>query len=76
MNNVILSARYPQFGERLKRRGYHVIHSESLDRLIPYERDHADLQCLILDDTAFVCGRCRRLAEALGGLYRVVSCAD
>ena len=76
MNNVILSLKYPQFADELRRRGYHVIASESVDCLIPYERDHADLQCLILDDTAFVLSSCKMLAHALGGLHRVISCGS
>ena len=72
MNKVILSARYPQFTNALKRRGYHVIESEILENLIPYERDHADMQCLILHDTAFVLRECPRLAAALKPYYRVI----
>ena len=76
MNNVILSGRYPQFAEALRERGCNVIYSEYVDILIPYERDHADMQCLIMDDTAFVLRRCERLARALSGLYNVVLCGD
>lgn len=72
MNNVILSAKYPQFGKRLKQLGYHVINSEILPQLIPYERDHADMQCLILDDTAFVLKECPMLADALKPHYNVI----
>ena len=70
--NVILSLKYPQFADALRQRGYHVISSETLDRLIPYERDHADMQCAIVDDTAFVEQSCERLAAALSGRYRVI----
>lgn len=76
MNNVILSLKYPQFADALRLRGYHVIPSENLECLIPYERDHADTQCLILNDTAFVAKRCKKLASALSELYHVVTCAD
>lgn len=72
MNNVILSAKYPIFAEKLKQRGYHVIYSETLPDLIPYEQDHADMQCLILDDTAFVLKECTRLADELRSFYCVI----
>lgn len=76
MNNVILSLRYPQFAAALQRRGYHVIPSEYIERLIPYERDHADMQCLIIDDTAFVLSCCDRLIKELRERYRVVVCGE
>ncbi len=72
MNNVILSGKYPQFAERLRQLGYHVIYSEILPNLIPYEQDHADMQCLILDDTAFILRECTRLAKDLTPYYNVV----
>lgn len=76
MNNVILSGKHPQYADTLRRRGYNVILSEYVECLIPYERGHADMQCLIIDDTAFVLRCCKRLTEALGGLYNVILCGD
>ena len=76
MNNVILSGEYPIFGERFAQRGYHVIESEVLPKLIPYERRHADMQCLILDDTAFVLKECQRLASILRQRYHVTITED
>lgn len=72
MNNVILSGEYPIFGERLSQLGYHVIYSGTLPQLIDYERSHADMQCLIIDETAFVLKECNKLAAQLAGEYRVV----
>lgn len=76
MTKAILSDKYPQFSAALREHGYETIPSERVERFIPYERDHADMQCLILDDTAFVLSCCRRLAEALSVRYNVVLCAD
>ena len=76
MNNVVLTDRAPQFAARLRELGYHVIPSERVGCLIPYEQDHADMQCLILDNTAFVLSSCQRLAAALKERYRVILCAD
>ena len=72
VNNVILSSKYPIFGEKLKQLGYHVIPGEIVPNLIPYERDHVDMQCLILDNTAFVLKECRQLAESLEPYYHVI----
>lgn len=74
MNKAILSAKYPQFAASLREYGYEIIHSETIPCNMPYERDHADLQCLILDDTAFVLSCCTRLSEALSRDYHVISC--
>ena len=72
MNNVILSGENPQFGQRLSQLGYHVIYSEYLPDLIPYERRHADMQCLIIGQTAFVLKECQALAERLKNSYHVI----
>lgn len=72
MNNVILSASCPQFADVLSRRGYNTIESAVLPSMIRYEQDHTDMQCLIIDDTAFVLKECRQLAAALAPMYNVV----
>lgn len=76
MSKAILSEKYPQFAQRLSKLGYDIIPSETVDCFISYEQDHADMQCLILDDTAFVLSRCTALANALRSAYNVVLCAD
>ena len=76
MSKAILSTRYPQFAEKLEALGYDVIPTEKVSCLIDYEQDHADLQCLILDDTAFVLSCCDKLANALKSVCNVVLCAD
>ena len=76
MNNVILSGKHPEFSAELAGLGYRVINSDSVDCFIPYERDHADMQCLFLDDTAFVLSRCEGLIKALDGRYQIVRCGD
>ncbi|MBQ9680002.1 MAG: hypothetical protein IJV48_04905 [Ruminococcus sp.] len=74
MSKAILSDKYPQFAEKLRSLGYQVIPSERVSRFLPYEQDHADMQCLILDDTAFVLSCCHRLAENLSCDYHVELC--
>ena len=76
MSKAILSVRYPRFAEKLKELGYDVIPTEKVGCLIDYEQDHADMQCLILDDTAFVLSCCDKLANALKSVCNVVMCAD
>ena len=76
MNKAILSEQYPQFAAKLREYGYEVIPSETIPCNMPYERDHADLQCLILRDTAFVLSHCKRLIGALSRDYQVIVCGD
>lgn len=76
MNKAVLSYRHPQFAEKLRGLGYETIPSEYVDCFIEYERDHADMQCLIIDDSAFVLNCCRMLAESLGDSYRVSLCGE
>ena len=76
VSKAILSAKYPQFTQRLSELGYEVIPSETVGCFIDYEQQHADMQCLILDDTAFVLSCCKSLANALKSAYNVVLCSD
>ena len=71
-----MSGKYPGFSRELSAMGYTVINSETVESFIPYERDHADMQCLIIDDTAFVLSRCHRLADELSERYDVIRCGD
>ena len=75
MNSVIMSDEYPIYADDLSRRGFNIIPSENIESLISYERRHADLQCLVLDDTAFVASSCERIASALEKRYKVIGCA-
>lgn len=76
MSKAILSHRYPQFVTALQKLGYETIPTERVERFIPYEQEHADMQCLLLDDTAFVLKCCEDLANALRSRCNVVLCAD
>ena len=76
MNNVILSGKYPIFAQKLNKLGYNVILSEDIECFIPYERDHADMQVLIINETAFVLSRCKRLIKVLSKRYNIVECGE
>ena len=76
MNKAILSTKYPKFSDKLREYGYEIIPSETIPCQMPYERDHADLQCLILHDTAFVLSCCKRLIKALSSDYQVIPSGD
>ncbi len=76
MNKAILSTEVPRFASRLQALGYTVIPSDEIPCNMPYERRHADLQCLILKDTAFVLNCCDGLINALSDDYHVIRCGE
>lgn len=76
VTKAILSTKYPQFAARLRILGYEIIPTEEIPCDMPYERDHADLQCLILNDTAFVLKGCQQLSEALSDSYQIIECGE
>lgn len=76
MDKAILSFEYPEFSERLRELGYYPTDSERVKRFISYEQDHADMQCLVIEDTAFVLKDCRRLSAELQKRYRVIVCGE
>ncbi len=76
VNKAILSLKYPAFSDSLKAYEYDIIPSHTVDSFIEYERDHADMQCLILDDTAFVLKGCERIIENLSDRYHIEICGD
>ena len=76
MNRAIISDEYPEFADALRQNSFDVISSESIDCFIPYERRHADMQCLIINDAAFILSRCKRLISELESSYSVIPCGD
>ena len=76
MNKAILSTKHPQFASGLRELSFDIIPTEKIPCKMPYERNHADLQCLMLNDTAFVLNHCQRLIKALSDSYNVIECGD
>ena len=76
MTKAILSPRYPVFAERLKALGFEIVFTEEVGSFIPYEKYHADMQCLITGDHAFVLSRCKRLQDALATDHTVIPCGE
>ena len=74
MNRAVLSDQYPQFSDKLRELGYEVIPSDRVECFIEYEQDHADMQCLVIDGTAFVLECCQKLLNHLGDSVPVIRC--
>lgn len=76
MNRAILSTEYPQPARSLRELGYEIIPSEEIPCKMPCERRHADLQCLVTEDSIFVLSRCGRLINELLGDRNVIPCGE
>ena len=68
---LILSNQDNEVIRYLRNLGYDLIFSETIDKLLPFERKHADMQCLIHKDTAFVLKESSCLIKALSDDYRI-----
>lgn len=66
MNKIaIVSQGVPQICSKLSEMGYKLIYTESVDEFISYEKFHADMQCLVVNDTMFILKECQKLSKAL-----------
>ncbi len=64
------------YADTLRTYGYDIIPTERIEAFRSYEQHHADMQTLIVDDTAFVLSTCRTLQNTLHGRYRVIECGE
>lgn len=70
---AILADSCSEICDKLLSLGYKLIYTIPLDRLIPYEQKHADMQCIAIDDTVFVLKECLNLQKTLCELgFRVI----
>lgn len=76
VTKAIISGKHPVYTKKLRALGYQTIPSEIVSCLIEYEQDHADMQCLIIEDTAFVLSCCQKLAQSLEDDYHIMLCGD
>ncbi|MBE6823897.1 MAG: hypothetical protein E7513_00975 [Ruminococcaceae bacterium] len=67
MNNkyAVVSNKVPQICSKLEEFGYKLIYTESVDGFISYEKNHADIQCITVDDKVFVLNVCCELSTKL-----------
>lgn len=55
---------------------FQTLPSETVECFIEYEQTHADMQCLMIEDTAFILSCCKKLAKALENDYQIVLCGE
>ncbi len=58
---AVLSNVVPQICSKLEDFGYKLIYTESVDGFISYEKNHADMQCLAVDNKVYVLNTCNKL---------------
>lgn len=73
MNSLIMSTEDIEVTENLLKLGFNIIPSENVSAFLPFERRHADMQCLRINDTFFVLKECKRLIKVIREIgYKVI----
>ena len=74
MNNkyIVISDKNKKISDTLKSLGYKLIYTESVDEFICYERNHADMQCIQVEDKIFVLSNCKKLKSQLESITKKV----
>lgn len=62
---IIMSDEKPEINESIEKLGFEIIQSDNIEGLLPFERRHADIQCLRVNDTFFILKEAKKLKEKL-----------
>ena len=62
---IIMSDEKSEINESIARLGFEIIQSDNVEGLLPFERRHADIQCLRVNDTFFILKEAKRLKDKL-----------
>lgn len=65
MSKIIMSDELPNVCASVKDLGYEIIGTDSVKCFLPFERRHADMQCLVIDNTVFVLKEAVNLINSL-----------
>lgn len=76
MNNKVLISQEGDFYKSLNKCSTKTIFTDKVEKFISFEQNHADMQCLIVEDTAFVLDCCKNVIDALKEEYKVVICEE
>ncbi len=76
MNNKILISQEGDFYKALNKCSIKTILTDKVGKFISFEQYHADMQCLIIEDTAFVLDCCNNVIDALNEQYKVIVCDE
>lgn len=76
MNRIIVSDENKKVIDTLRKEGFKPIFSEEIKNLLPFERKHADMQCLKIKDAYFVLKSCKTIINKLVSLGKNVITTD
>lgn len=74
MNNKVLISPEGDFYKLLNICSIKTVLTEKIGEFISFEQFHADMQCLIIEDAAFVLDSCNNVIEELKEHYKVIIC--
>ncbi|MBQ8538016.1 MAG: hypothetical protein IJ433_00010 [Ruminococcus sp.] len=63
--HILISDKNKTICDTLKSLGYKLIYTECVDEFISYEQNHADMQCIQVEDTVFILSNCKKLNNQL-----------
>ena len=73
---IVMSDEIPEINENVIRQGFKIIKTDYIHKLLPFERRHADMQCLRINDCFFVLKEAVNLRESLLNLGLKVIAID
>lgn len=62
---AVISNAVDEICQKMTNFGYKLIYSDCVDEFISYERCHADMQCIKVQDKVFVLSQCKKLKESI-----------
>lgn len=62
---IIMSDEMSDINQSIQKLGYNIVATDDIRCLLPFERQHADIQCLRINDTFFVLKEAKKLKDKL-----------
>lgn len=69
---VVISNTNKIICDKINSLGYKIVYSQNLSEFISYEQQHADMQCIQVEDTIFVLQNCNQLIKQLQSITNKV----
>lgn len=76
MNRILLSNKDKDIVYELNKIGYDLFYTQEVEDFLPLENYHADMQCVLIDKTAFILSCCNEIIDELSKYYNVVLCGE
>lgn len=67
-----MSTEFPNLVDEVKKHGFNVIASDNNGILYDFEKRHADMQCLKIEDTLFILNECKELKKKLSAFEKKI----